>query len=88
MAWITVFYLIFSVVQDNTLIWFQYKLMHRKLYKMCIEKTDICRFCQSKSETFYASVCAISICGGVMERIRNLDKLQLGEINKYSHVDI
>ena len=56
--WRGVFYLIFNVEQDNNLIWFQYKLIHRilgtnsQLYKMSIEKSDKCRFCQYNSETF------------------------------------
>ena len=57
-TWRRVFYLIFNVEQDNNLIWFQYKLIHRilgtnnQLYKMSIEKSDKCRFCQSDSEIF------------------------------------
>ena len=52
-----VFYLIFNVEQDNNLIWFQYKLIHRilrtnrQLFKMSIEKSSKRRFCQSASET-------------------------------------
>ena len=51
-TWRRVFYLIFNVEQDNNLIWFQYKLIHRilgtnsQLYKMSIEKSDKCRLCK------------------------------------------
>ena len=57
-TWRRVFYLLFNVEQDNNLIWFQYKLIHRilctnsQLYKMSIEKSDKCRLCQSDPETF------------------------------------
>ena len=57
-TWRRVFYLIFNVEQDNNLIWFQYKLIHRilgtnsQMYKMSIEKSYKCRVCQSDSETF------------------------------------
>ena len=46
---------------------------------MCNKKSDRCRFCQSDSET---SLCEMSLCGGVMERSRKLDTVQLGETNK------
>ena len=64
----------FKIVQENELIWFQYRLIHRilgtqrLLYKMGIVQSELCLMCQSDTETlkhlFYD--CSISPISGMM----------------------
>ena len=55
--WRNIFRQIFYNVQDNSLIWLQYSLIHRilgtkdVLYRMSIEDSNTCRVCQCESET-------------------------------------
>ena len=93
-TWRRVFYLIFNVEQDNNLIWFQYKLIHRtlgtnsQLYKMSIEKSDKCRLCQSDPETFMHLFVK---CRHVVELWKDLENWiysNLGKLIYFSPVDI
>ena len=57
LTWKNVFRQIFFNVQDNCLIWLQYRLIHRILgtkdilCKMSIEDSNTCRICQCEPET-------------------------------------
>ena len=93
-TWRRVFYLIFNVEQDNNLIWFQYKLIHRilgtnsQLYKMSIEKSDKCRLCQSDPETFMHLFVK---CRHVVELWKDLENWiysNLGKLIYFSPMDI
>ena len=56
-TWKSVFKQIFYNIQDNSLIWFQYRLIHRVLgtkdllCKMSLEDANICRICQCETES-------------------------------------
>ena len=93
-TWRRVFYLIFNVEQDNNLIWFQYKLIHRilgtnsQMYKMSIEKSDKCRVCQSDSETF---IHLFVKCRYVVDLWKDLEiwiHSTLGKLINFSPLDI
>ena len=56
-TWEHFFTVCFKTVQENELIWFQYRLIHRilgtqrLLYKMGIVQSELCLLCQSDTET-------------------------------------
>ena len=56
-TWKSVFKQIFYNIQDNSLIWFQYRLTHRilgtkdLLCKMSLEDSNICGICHSETES-------------------------------------
>ena len=56
-TWKSIFKQIFYNIQDNSLIWFQYRLIHRilgtkdLLRKMQLEDSNICRICQCETES-------------------------------------
>ena len=55
-TWEQFFTVCFKTVQENKLIWFQYRLIHRilgtqrLLYKMGIVQSELCLMCQSNTE--------------------------------------
>ena len=57
LTWKSIFKQIFYNIQDNSLIWFQYRLIHRilgtkdLLRKMQLEDSNICRICQRETES-------------------------------------
>ena len=56
-TWKTIFKVCFKVLTDNSIIWFQYRLLNRilcvkkYLHTLNISNTDICRLCSNDSET-------------------------------------
>ena len=56
-TWEQFFTICCKTVQENELIWFQYRLIHRilgtqrLLYKMGIVQSELCLMCQSDTET-------------------------------------
>ena len=56
-TWKSIFKQNFYNIQDNSLIWFQYRLIHRilgtkdLLRKMQLEDSNICRICQCETES-------------------------------------
>ena len=74
LTWKNVFRQKFYSVQDNRLIWLQYRLIHRLLgtkdilCKMAIEDSNICRICQCEPETLMHHFCThtVNLCNSLV----------------------
>ena len=75
-TWEQFFTVCFKTVQENELIWFQYRLIHRilgtqrLLYKMGIVQSELCLMCQSDTETLKHLFCDCSISRQIWNDVR------------------
>ena len=83
--WKTIYKICFKTLQDNYLVWLQYKILNRilgvkkLLYGMRISQDDNCRLCNDEKETIIHLFCRCPIVQSLWENLSNwiLNKLEI-----------